>query len=160
LNRSVVPCASASLNGQCGQIDYLNGSGGYCGVKSQNCGGSCAGGGTTTNPTGTNNPTGTGIVISDPAGQCTAVKLWLKDTAGNWVNTSFAQAVTKIKVGDTVRLSTIGSGRTFTSGRFRIKVGSADYGSWLTTSTKDKGEYYINYVIPSSGSFAVQAQVL
>jgi hypothetical protein len=88
------------------------------------------------------------------------VKLWTKDATGAWVNTPFAQAGSKAKIGDTVRLSTIGSGRTFTSGRFRIKVGSADYGAWLTTSTKDKGEYYINYVIPSAGTFAVQAQVL
>lgn len=59
LNKRTVDCASATLGGQCGQIDYLNTSGQYCGVKSQNCGGSCAGGTTTpstTPPTATATP--------------------------------------------------------------------------------------------------------
>ncbi len=50
LNRQVVSCTQADsiLGSQCGQIDFLDTGGAYCGVKSQHCGGSCSGGQTTT----------------------------------------------------------------------------------------------------------------
>jgi hypothetical protein len=134
-----------------------------CGAKVE-----CRATATAAAPMATSNPTNaaaqvtrtqTNILVTDVAGQCVMVKLWIKDENNEWVNIPFNQAAGKIKTGDTVRLSTSGSGRIFTQARFRIKVNDGAFGSWLTTSTKDKGEYYINYAIPSLSLFVVESQV-
>ena len=72
-----------------------------------------------------------------------------------------AQIAATVRPGDTIRISTSGSGRVFTSGRFRVKVNDAVFGSYISSNVKNElGEYYINYPIPSAGTFMVEAQVL
>lgn len=70
LNRQVVPCSTASLGGQCGQIDYLDSNGSYCGVKVQNCGGNCGGSTTPPSPTPTLRPSPTPTPIPTPVPAC------------------------------------------------------------------------------------------
>lgn len=162
LNRQVVPCSEVAsrLAGQCGQADYLNQDNNYCGVQSQNCGGSCAGSTGGGGPVTTAAPTTPPAVTTQAAGMCVATKLYAQ-VDGTWTAMTPAQLGAAVKPGDTIRISVKGSGKAFTSGRFRIKVGDATYGDWVVSSTKNtSGEYYINYPIPSAGTFSVQGQVL
>lgn len=129
--------------GKCVQIDVVGPDGRPYGTAAYT--GACSGGTTTQAPTG----------------QCTATKLYIKDIDGNWSVATPAQVAAGVKIGDQIRIATKGSGRVFTSGRFRVKVGDAAFGDWLPSTVKNEfGEYYVNYTIPSGGTFDIQAQVL
>lgn len=148
-----VPCDQATLSGQCGQIDWLDTRGNYCGVKSQNCGGSCAGSAVPTatpgsgNPTptptpGGGNPTPTPTPI--PGGTCEAIRIYNVD------NTDITQAVKdgtkKLSLGEQIILATpIGSA---TKAHFRIQ-GVADWTENDPTETTDT-EYRLTITIPTT----------
>lgn len=172
LGESIVDCGTNL--GECGQIDWLDTNNNYCGVKEQNCGGSCAGttttstGGSTTTTTGgttttttTNNPTATPTPTPTPVpgGTCELIKLY--DAAGT---TEITQAVRngtkKLAIGEQVIIAT--SKGNATKARFRIQ-GIADWAendSSKTTAT----EYRLSITIPSTmtqaqGTFEAEVYV-
>lgn len=167
-------CASAVVPaGQCGQVDILDGSGSYCGVKQQACTGSCSGGPapTTPPPGGTpppestptpttppgNTPTPTPTPV--PGGTCELIKLY--DAAGT---TEITQAVRdgtkKLALGEQVIIAT--SKGNATKARFRIQ-GVADW-TENDTSKTTATEYRLGITIPSTltqaqGTFEVEVFV-
>lgn len=142
-----VPCSQASLGGQCGQIDWLNTAGNYCGVKEQNCGGPCAGtqqsGGGAGQQQDTPQPTPTATI---PAGaQCRNIKLY-KDTT--------VITPSDLRPGDQITIAIVGDNAT--KARARVN-GSA----WTETTTKNAaGEFIIQFTVPpSGGTFTIEAEV-
>lgn len=146
LNKQVVPCSSATLNGQCGQIDFLNTTNGYCGVKSQNCGASCQGTTSTPPPGGTPTPI---------TAQCQGVKAY--DT--NWKLLTVTD-LSAMKAGDKVRFTVMG---VTTSGIFdkaRFAINGATAIESTLTKPGSGGEFYYEYTIPAgTTSFTVTGQV-
>jgi len=52
-------------------------------------------------------------------------------------------------------LAVRGNNSEFSNGRFRVNGGS-----WVTTNTKNSaGEFYIEYTLSQTGSYAVEGQV-
>ena len=149
---------AAAYAGSCGQVDtvWVNGScnRNLCGdftIFSIGCGGGQPPAVTTQPPA---------VTTAAPAGMCVATKLYAQ-VNNTWTAMTPAQIAATVRPGDTIRISTSGSGRVFTSGRFRVKVDDAVFGSYISSNVKNElGEYYINYPIPSAGTFMVEAQVL
>ncbi|MEK9143543.1 MAG: hypothetical protein AAB481_02870 [Patescibacteria group bacterium] len=159
--------------GECGQIDWLDTNNNYCGVKEQNCGGSCAGttttttGGTTTTTGGTtttttNNPTATPIPTPTPTpvpgGTCELIKVY--DAAGADITLAVSNGTKKLALGEQVIIAT--SKGNATKARFRIQ-GIADW-TENDTSKTTATEYRLGFTIPSTltqaqGTFEVEVYV-
>lgn len=168
------PCDQASLNGQCGQIDWKDTSGNYCGVKSQNCGGSCAGTTTTTPPPGGTPPPGetpppgatptpppatpTPTPTPIPGETCEVIKVYsVEDTD---ITQEIKDGTKKLALGEQIILATsIGSA---TKARFRIQ-GVADWTENNPDETTET-EYRLTITIPTTltqaqGTFEAEVYV-
>lgn len=167
------PCDQATLNDQCGQIDWKDTSGNYCGVKSQNCGGSCAGG--TTAPPGGNPPPGgtqppgptathtpppgsTPTPTPIPGGTCELIKIY--DAAGTEITQAVRDGTKKLALDEQVTIATTKGNAT--KARFRIQ-GIADWTENDPSKTTTT-EYRLSITIPSTmtqaqGTFEVEVYV-
>lgn len=175
LGESIVDCGTNL--GECGQIDWIDTNNNYCGVKEQNCGGSCAGstttstggstttttGGTTTtttttNPTATPTATPTPTPTPIPGGTCELIKVY--DAAGTEITQAVRDGTKKLALGEQVIIAT--SKGNATKARFRIQ-GIADW-TENDTSKTTATEYRLGFTIPSTltqaqGTFEVEVYV-
>ncbi len=155
-----VACSGASLGGQCGQIDFLDTGGSYCGVKSQNCYGTC--GGATT--TATQGATATAGTVPNA---CVATRVYLKNDMGAFATTEtpVSQLGSKVHVGDVIRLAVRGNKATFAGGQFTVKLGGVVLGTYEVTASLPlvgdpaTKEYYYDYTIAQSGSYEIDGAV-
>ena len=136
-----VPCSQAAASG-CGQVDYLDDNGNYCGVKPgtqcTNGTNSCGGGG---EPTPTTPPQ----VL-----QCRAISIY-KDGAKV---TDYAT----LKAGDAVVLAVKGDNAT--KGRFRVNGAPPTFEE--STGTNANGEFTFPFTIPGgvpNNSITIEAEV-
>ena len=175
LNATTVACSSASLGGQCGQIDYLNGSSAYCGVMVQNCYGACAGtvatgggtgGGTTPTqgpPGVSTNPTVTATATAGVAAACVNTRLFINGST----TAATADQMNAVKINDTIRMVVVGNSPTLVGAKFIVKIGGTDVsnGGFLVTTNltpiRSDGvrELYYDYKITQGGSYAIEGYV-
>ncbi|MBI5619959.1 hypothetical protein HY950_03285, partial [Candidatus Gottesmanbacteria bacterium] len=135
-----VPCSQAAASG-CGQVDYLDDNGNYCGVKP---GTQCANG---TNSCGGGEPTPT---TPPQVLQCRAISIY-KDGAK-------VTDYSTLNSGDSVVLAVKGDNAT--KGRFRVN--GAPPGFTESTGTNANGEFTVNFTIPSdvpNNSITIEAEV-
>lgn len=173
LGESIVDCGTSL--GECGQIDWLDTNNNYCGVKEQNCGGSCAGTTTTTPPPGGNPPPGgtpppsatptpppgntpTPTPTPPPGGTCELIKIY--DAAGTEITQAVKDGTKKLALGEQITIAT--SKGSATKARFRIQ-GIADWTENDPTKTT-AAEYRLSITIPSTltqaqGTFEVEVFV-
>jgi len=160
---TIVDCASANLGSACGQIDYLDTSGTYCGVKVQNCYGTCGGGTPPTGapPTGTPPATGTPIVVN----ACVGIRIYKKEGATFSTTPMPQNQLGSLRVGDVIRLAVRGNNATFKGGRFIVKVGGSEIGIYdVTASLPLAGdpatrEFIYDYQIGRGGSYTIEGYV-
>ena len=176
LNPREVPCNQAvqNLGGNCGQVDYRNTTGGYCGVMVQNCYGSCAGGvvtaaGGSAPAAGGGEPAAGGetpaptapAVGGGIAAACVATQLYLGDST----TPASAAQIASLAVGDTVRLAIKGNLASFTKGRFVIKLNNSVVATQETTTKRNLPgdpaafEFIYDYTITQGGSYSVEGSI-
>lgn len=161
LNEQLVPCASASLNGQCGQIDFQDTNNNYCGVMAQNCGGPCAGtatqptnppGGPTSPPAQPTTPPKT--PTSPPVAQCNDIRVY--NAQGTDITAALVSKTALVKPGDKL---TIGiKGTNAVKARFRVNGAPTNYKE--TTTKNAKGEFTADFLLPTGTTrITIEAQV-
>ena len=91
----------------------------------------------------------------DVTSACAAIKIYTLQNA-SWVATNPAQISQHANSGDKIRFAVRGNSSQFSKGRFKIN----DAATWITTSTKNAaGEFYIEYTLPATKQYSIEAQV-
>jgi len=90
------------------------------------------------------------------AGQCLAIKAYVKNGQSQWVETPWNQLATKVALNDTVRFAVSGTAGAFQKARFRV-----NYSSWAEVSSKNTAQEYIyDYKLTGYGDLNVEAELL